>query len=557
MAEPEPESESQTKQTKRQEEQQNDELKGGEEEEVVEGLGRVSESQGAEAAPSGDAEVRDSQLETLKNGDRSEGVQVNSTSESKEEGAEFKEQVKVAHPEVSPSLSGQDAEPQTPKQLESSVSPAPLPQESTTSVSQGVSSAPNPTVPEQSLSDKKVNGASVPEANQQESSNLTALSVVPIVKTPVSVPEQSLSDKKVNGASVPEANQQESSNLTALSVVPTVKTPVSDGYNWRKYGQKQVKSPKGSRSYYKCTFSDCRAKKIECSDHTGHVIEIVNKGMHSHEPPRKNNFTRESKIVSSAVCVSRNIVTEQPYRIPNDSDPSTSSKESVPETTVNPERKRPCSSGSDGNGDMQVKEEHLSESDPKKRQVCILKFLLPLFCSYISYIYVLHAAGDVGISGDGYRWRKYGQKMVKGNSNPRNYYRCTSAGCPVRKHIETAVDNTNAIIITYKGVHDHDMPVPKKRHGPPSAPLVAAAAPASMNNLQFSPSAPLVAAAAPASMNNLQFKKTDGVQNQVGSTQWSVGTEGELTGEALDLGGEKAIESARTLLSIGFEIKPC
>lgn len=79
------------------------------------------------------------------------------------------------------------------------------------------------------------------------------------------------------------------------------------------------------------------------------------------------------------------------------------------------------------------------------------------------------------------------------------------------------------------------MPVPKKRHGPPSAPLVAAAA--------------------PASMNNLQSKKTE--QNQASSTQWSVDTEGELTGEAMELGGEKAIESARTLLSIGFEIKPC
>lgn len=95
----------------------------------------------------------------------------------------------------------------------------------------------------------------------------------------------------------------------------------------------------------------------------------------------------------------------------------------------------------------------------------------------------------------------------------------------------------NAVIITYKGVHDHDMPVPKKRHGPPSAPLVAAAA--------------------PASMNIVQFKKTDTLQNQVSSTQWSVDTEGELTGEAMELGGEKAMESARTLLSIGFEIKPC
>ena len=116
----------------------------------------------------------------------------------------------------------------------------------------------------------------------------------------------------------------------------------------------------------------------------------------------------------------------------------------------------------------------------------------------------------------------------------RNYYRCTSAGCPVRKHIETAVDNTSAVIITYKGIHDHDMPVPKKRHGLPSAPLVAAAA--------------------PASMSNLQPKKSETVQSKA---RQSVDNEGELTGEDLDLGGEKAIESARTLLSIGFEIKPC
>ena len=222
-----------------------------------------------------------------------------------------------------------------------------------------------------------VQGSDAPAQNQLQSVSPTSLpqplptSVthgISSAHTPT-LPEKSLSDQKINGASIPEANQQKSSNLKMVSVVPIVKTPVSDGYNWRKYGQKQVKSPKGSRSYYKCTFSECRAKKIECSDHTGHVIEIVNKGLHSHEPPRKNNFTRESKIVSSAVPISRSIVTEQPIRIPNDSDPSTSSKESVLETTVNPERKRQCSSGSDGNGDVQVKEELLSEPEQKKRQV--------------------------------------------------------------------------------------------------------------------------------------------------------------------------------------------
>nr|AIE43825.1 WRKY transcription factor 82 [Gossypium hirsutum] len=359
------ETESQALPTKRHHHHQNDDSEGQEDddeeeeeedglenEEEEEGASRVSESQGAGAAPpSDDAGWKHSQLDTLPNDDPPDGLQVNSTSESKE-GSEFKEKVNIADQEVSPSLAVLSAE-----------APISLSQQAPTSVTQGISSAPTPTLQEQSLSDQKVNGASVPKANQQKSYNLKMVSVVPIVKT-----------------------------------------PVSDGYNWRKYGQKQVKSPKGSRSYYKCTFSDCQAKKIECSDDTGHVIEIVNKGMHSHEPPRKNNFTRESKIVSSAARASHNI---QPIRIFNDSDPSTSSKESVPETTVNPERKGLFSSSSDENGDVQVKEELMSEPETKKsmkkgKTVC--SDSVPKTRKKPRF--VVHAAGDVGISGDGYRMAK-------------------------------------------------------------------------------------------------------------------------------------------------------
>lgn len=39
-------------------------------------------------------------------------------------------------------------------------------------------------------------------------------------------------------------------------------------------------------------------------------------------------------------------------------------------------------------------------------------------------------------STDGYRWRKYGQKTVKGSKHPRSYFRCTHQSCNVKKHIE-------------------------------------------------------------------------------------------------------------------------
>lgn len=77
-----------------------------------------------------------------------------------------------------------------------------------------------------------------------------------------------------------------------------MRTPI-DGYNWRKYGQKQVKSPEGSRSYYKCTYNECEAKKIESCDQYNSITKIVYKGQHKHEQPKKV-LTRRGKVLSSS-----------------------------------------------------------------------------------------------------------------------------------------------------------------------------------------------------------------------------------------------------------------
>ncbi|XP_050263860.1 probable WRKY transcription factor 3 [Quercus robur] len=60
-------------------------------------------------------------------------------------------------------------------------------------------------------------------------------------------------------------------------------------------------------------------------------------------------------------------------------------------------------------------------------------------------------------SDDGYRWRKYGQKVVKGNEYPRSYYKCTCVGCNVRKWVEQSPAREMPKI-KYEGKYNHEMP---------------------------------------------------------------------------------------------------
>lgn len=65
---------------------------------------------------------------------------------------------------------------------------------------------------------------------------------------------------------------------------------------------------------------------------------------------------------------------------------------------------------------------------------------------------------EIEILDDGYKWRKYGKKSVKNSPNPRNYYRCSTEGCNVKKRVERDKDDPSYVVTTYEGMHNHVSP---------------------------------------------------------------------------------------------------
>ncbi|KAG0539971.1 hypothetical protein BDA96_03G368300 [Sorghum bicolor] len=220
-----------------------------------------------------------------------------------------------------------------------------------------------------------------------------------------------------------------------------------DGYNWRKYGQKQVKGSENPRSYYKCTFPSCPTKKKVERSLDGQITEIVYKGTHNHAKPQntRRNSGGAAQLLQGGDAPEHSFggtpvaTPENSSASFGDDDVGVGSPRAANAAGDEFDEDEPDSKRwrKDGDGEGISMAGNRTVREPRV---------------------VVQTMSDIDILDDGYRWRKYGQKVVKGNPNPRSYYKCTTAGCPVRKHVERASHDLRAVITTYEGKHNHDVP---------------------------------------------------------------------------------------------------
>ncbi|KAF5821759.1 putative transcription factor WRKY family [Helianthus annuus] len=178
-----------------------------------------------------------------------------------------------------------------------------------------------------------------------------------------------------------------------------------DGYKWKKYTHKEVSSGH-KRIHYKCQFPLCLIKKKVETSSDGYITRITYHGEHNHTKPRSTIRSPSSSASDQQLNVFQG--------------PSSGSGQVV--TQENPIR---------------------IESEQ----------------NYVNDIISIQIESDIDILDDGYKWKKYCTKYVKGNPNPRIYFRCTTPDCPVKKRVERAPNDIKSVITTYERKHNHPVPV--------------------------------------------------------------------------------------------------
>ncbi|KAL8116352.1 hypothetical protein AgCh_022741 [Apium graveolens] len=234
----------------------------------------------------------------------------------------------------------------------------------------------------------------------------------------------SFSGRVFDGRSVPVSLESQHSLLNDNNL------PHDDGYNWRKYGQKQLLNNEHPRSYYRCNHKNCAAK-MQVQSVDDQVTEIVYRGHHNHRRPQFSEDGNDTERSSDFLDTQWNtgLVVEDKSRKLND--------ECLPSSLSTEDQ---GSSNKDKLAKIRIRARN--EDEPNARSQHSLFKVSGL------------------IYDDGYKWRKYGEKQILGSEHPRTYYKCAYTNCAAKKHMQSVDGQVTGVV--YRGQHNHHLPQSSK-----------------------------------------------------------------------------------------------
>jgi len=203
----------------------------------------------------------------------------------------------------------------------------------------------------------------------------------------------------LNPANIP-LSQSINSKVVLEPKSDKVKATTQDGHHrWRKYGSKKAKGV--NRAYFRCRNPNCSMKMItETVIKNGtSTVNTIFKGEHNHDPPQITTVEVHTQAEFKELAATKTC----------------------------------CLALEPG-----------EESGFAPKLVCTLD----------------HSIDPLD---DGFNWRKYGQKIVKGSAHPRSYFKCTTNSCSVKKQLEREELHH---ICTYEGLHNHPPPESETRDSP-------------------------------------------------------------------------------------------